>query len=465
MSRIKDKDLTPARIVAELDRYVVGQKDAKRAVAVAIRNRWRRMQLSDDMREEVLPKNILLIGATGVGKTEIARRIANLIDAPFTKVEATKFTEVGYVGRDVEQIVRDLVENAIAVVREKARRRVQRKAEEAAEQRVLDALIADFDPRDVDLDPNKFDSTTSAQPVQYDMAAMRIKLRERLRAGALDDREITIEVREEGQALGSIFGDQTFAQTGIDFSKLMKSMGREPPSSTKSRRTTVKEALETLATDEAERLVEGAGVEQEAIHLVENSGIVFVDEIDKVAGRSQGGSGPDVSREGVQRDLLPLVEGSTVSTRHGPVRTDHILFIGAGAFHVSKPSDLLPELQGRFPIRVRLDDLTEADFVRILREPRNALPKQYEALLSTEKLKLSVTDDGIEEIARVAARANAEHENIGARRLATVIERVLDGVSFDAPQMAGEKVKVDRAYVRERVEDLIEDRDLSKYVL
>jgi ATP-dependent HslUV protease ATP-binding subunit HslU len=453
--------LTPARIVEELDRYVVGQKDAKRAVAVAIRNRWRRMQLSDDMRHEVVPKNILLIGPTGVGKTEIARRIAGLMDAPFTKVEATKFTEVGYVGRDVEQIIRDLVESAIAMVRDKAARGVEGKAREAAERRVLDALVKVWKPGDVDLDPfGVAPKPGEPVPVQ-DMNAVRVRLRERLRSGALDEREVEIEVQDSSQALADIFGNQSFAQTGIDFQGMMSKL--RPPSS-KSRRLSVKEAIATLAAEESESLVDKEDVNAEAIALVENSGIVFLDEIDKVAARG-GGSGPDVSREGVQRDLLPLVEGTTVGTRHGPVKTDHILFIGAGAFHVSKPSDLLPELQGRMPIRVRLDALTEADFVRILSEPRNALTRQYEELMKTEGVTLRFTEDGIAEIARVAAHANQAHENIGARRLSTVIERVLEEVSFAGPDLKGQKIKIDRVYVQQRVAELLADQDLGRFVL
>ena len=453
--------LTPAAIVEALDRYVVGQKDAKRAVAVAIRNRWRRMQLPEDMRQEVQPKNILLIGSTGVGKTEIARRIATLIGAPFTKIEATKYTEVGYVGRDVDSIVRDLVESAITLVGRGEREKVATKARDRAESRVLDVLAADFTPGDPDLDPFGVPPADGAPVTIPDRTAARVKLRERLRSGALDDREIDVDVRDGSQTIGNIFGDQSFAQTGMDLSKMMERLN---PQRTKTRKLTVKDAIETLAAEEAEGLVDDDVIAEDAIRLVENSGIVFLDELDKVAGRT-GGSGPDVSREGVQRDLLPLIEGTTVSTRHGPVKTDHILFIAAGAFHVSKPSDLLPELQGRIPIRVRLDDLTEADFVRILSEPKNALTKQSVALLSTEGIKLRFTDDAVAEIARIAALANAMHENIGARRLGTVMERVLEDVSFDAPNLRGKKIDVDGAYVRERVQDLIEDQDLGRFVL
>ncbi|MFO0933714.1 MAG: ATP-dependent protease ATPase subunit HslU [Planctomycetota bacterium] len=455
-------DLTPARIVAELDRWVVGQAAAKRAVAVAIRNRWRRMRLAADLREEVTPKNILLVGPTGVGKTEIARRIAGLIRAPFVKVEATKYTEVGYVGRDVESIVRDLVEASMALVRAESRVAVEAKARDAAEERVLDALLPGSRPTDPSLDPFGFARaaapTAAAAP---DGAATRARLRERLRAGALDDRDVDVQVEEGGQALGNVFGAPGLEAAGLDLSSLLEKMGSGRK---KTRRMKVPEALNVLVGQEADKLLDRDAVAAEAVRRAEQTGIVFLDEIDKVAGRRTAG-GADVSREGVQRDLLPLVEGTTVATRHGPVRTEHVLFIAAGAFHVSKPSDLMPELQGRFPIRVQLEPLTEADFVRILEEPRNALVKQYAALLGAEDVRLTFTPDGVRELARVAAAANAAHENIGARRLATVLERTVEEIAFDAPSLAGTEVVVDAAFVRRRTAALLADEDLARYVL
>ena len=454
-------ELTPAEIVSALDRHVVGQKRAKRAVAVAIRNRWRRMQLDDDMRAEVLPKNILLIGATGVGKTEIARRIANLIGAPFTKVEATKYTEVGYVGRDVESIIRDLTASAMTLVKASAKKTVETKAADAAEARILDALVNAYKPGDPDLDPLGLGGQNDGDSVT-DLSAVRVKLRQRLQAGALDDREIDIDVQEAASTpLGNIFDNPSFAQTGIDFSKMFEQVAKQNKS---TKRMTVREARRALVDEEAENLVDSSDVESEAVKLVENQGIVFLDEIDKVAG-SDRAQGADVSRQGVQRDLLPLVEGCTVHTRFGPVSTDHILFIAAGAFHVSKPSDLLPELQGRLPIRVRLDKLREEDFVRILKEPKNALTRQYEALMATEGVRIRFAEDGIAEVARVAAAANALHENIGARRLSTIMERVLEEVSFEGSALKGRDIVIDRAYVASRTRDLLEDQDLGQFVL
>ncbi|HVG92991.1 MAG TPA: ATP-dependent protease ATPase subunit HslU [Planctomycetota bacterium] len=453
------QDLTPQRIVEALDRYVVGQAAAKRAVAVAIRNRWRRMRLDPDLREEVMPKNILLIGPTGVGKTEIARRIAGLMRAPFVKVEATKYTEVGYVGRDVESIVRDLLEVSLSMVRAEQRESVRVKAREAAEERVLDALLPGSRPGDPALDP--FGASRGAPPPEASGAeATRVKLRERLRAGALDEREVEVQV-EEAQSLGNVFGASSFEQTGIDFQGLIDKLG---PNRRRTRRAKVPEAMEVLTAQEADKLVDRENLTAEAIRRVEQTGIVFLDELDKVAGR-RAASGPDVSREGVQRDLLPLVEGTTVSTRHGSVRTEHVLFIAAGAFHVSKPSDLMPELQGRFPIRVQLEPLTEADFVRILEEPKNALTRQYAALLATEGVALSFTPDGVREVARVAAEMNASHENIGARRLSTILERVVEEVSFDAPARRGSTVLVNAEFVRRRVASVLADQDLARYVL
>jgi ATP-dependent HslUV protease ATP-binding subunit HslU len=461
MNRIPAAELTPARIVAELDRFVVGQRAAKRAVAVAIRNRWRRLQLAPDWREEVTPKNILLVGPTGVGKTEIARRIAGLVGAPFVKVEATKYTEVGYVGRDVESIVRDLVDSALGMVRAESRRGVEEKARARAEDRVLDALVSSWRPGDPRSERLGFPRTPPG--AMEDVAALRVRLRERLRAGALADEEVEVAVREAAAPGADLFANASFAQTGLDLREVLERLN---PAKRRPRRMKVGEALEVAAAEEAEGLLDKEDLAARAIRLVEESGIVFLDEIDKIATPSGArAGGPEVSREGVQRDLLPLVEGTTVATRHGAVRTEHILFVGAGAFHQTKPTDLMPELQGRFPIRVRLDPLTEADFVRILEEPKNALTKQYEALLKAEGISLTFARDGVEEIARAAARANEQHEDIGARRLGTILERVLEEVSFDAPSMRGISVVVDRDYVRRRVQGLLEDRDLGRFVL
>ena len=430
---------SPREIVSELDRYIIGQKAAKRAVAIALRNRWRRQQLTGQMREEVMPKNILMIGPTGVGKTEISRRLANLAAAPFIKVEATKYTEVGYVGRDVEQIIRDLVEAGIALVRARKRNEVEASAQINAEERVLNALVGD----------------TAAK-------ATRDSFRKKLRDGLLDDKTIEIEVIEAGGGMPS------FEIPGMPGAQMgMLNLGDifgKGSQRTKTKRTTVRQSYEILVQEESDKLLDEDQVVQEAIETAENSGIVFLDEIDKICARSEMRGG-DVSREGVQRDLLPLIEGTTVSTKHGPVKTDHILFIASGAFHISKPSDLLPELQGRLPIRVELRALTEGDFRRILTETEASLIKQYVALMNTEGLTLEFTDDALDAIAAIAAQVNASVENIGARRLLTVMERVLDEVSFTATDRDGETLIIDAAYVEENLGDLARDTDLSKFIL
>jgi ATP-dependent HslUV protease ATP-binding subunit HslU len=431
---------SPREIVSELERFIVGQDDAKRAVAIALRNRWRRQQLDDALKEEVLPKNILMIGPTGCGKTEIARRLAKLAQAPFLKVEATKFTEVGYVGRDVEQIVRDLMEIAIGMVREKMRKDVKAEAEIAAEERVLDALVGESSGRET-----------------------REKFRRMLRAGELDDKEIEIEVADTGGGLPTFeIPGMPGAQMGM--LNLNDIMGKAFGGRTKPRKMSVAESHTVLVAEESDKLLDEESVVSEAIELVEQNGIVFLDEVDKITARSERVGG-DVSREGVQRDLLPLIEGTTVATKHGPVKSDHILFIASGAFHLAKPSDLLPELQGRLPIRVELKALNRDDFARILREPENSLPIQYKALMGTEDVTLDFTDDGIEEIATLAAEINQNVENIGARRLHTVMERLLDEVSFTATDRGGETVVIDQAYVREKVGELAKDSDLSKFIL
>jgi ATP-dependent HslUV protease ATP-binding subunit HslU len=443
------ESLTPRQIVAELDRHVVGQLAAKRAVAVALRNRWRRQQLPPEVAEEILPKNILMIGPTGVGKTEIARRLARLARAPFLKVEASKFTEVGYVGRDCESIVRDLTEAAVAMVRDEMREAVREKARAHAEDRLVQLLVptsAGFGPA----------STHGAE----ELTATREKLREKLRAGALEQREVEVEVEDGSTPSLEMFTPQGVEQVGLNFKDMMPGLfGRR-----QRRKMKISEAREVLEAEEAEKLIDRQQVATEARRRVEQSGIVFLDELDKVAGRERG-QGPDVSREGVQRDLLPIVEGTTVATKHGAVRTDHILFIAAGAFHVARPSDLIPELQGRFPIRVELESLGEADFARILTEPENALTRQYAALLGTEGVRLEFRPDSITELARMAAEINASTENIGARRLATLLERLLEEASFNAPEMDGVELVVDAAFVRSALADLVTDQDLSRYVL
>ncbi|MFS4439501.1 ATP-dependent protease ATPase subunit HslU [Paracoccaceae bacterium GXU_MW_L88] len=432
-------DLTPREIVSELDRFIIGQKDAKRAVAVALRGRWRRRQLDASLRDEVFPKNILMIGPTGVGKTEISRRLAKLAKAPFVKVEATKFTEVGYVGRDVEQIVRDLVESAIVMIRDQMREDVKAQAHEAAETRVLNALTGD-----------------------ESREATREMFRKKLRDGELDDKEIELEVADTSNPMQMLDMPGMGGQMGM--MNLGDMFGKAFGQRTKTRRVKVKDSYELLINEEADKLLDQETVQREALRAVEENGIVFLDEIDKIAA-GEGRRGADVSREGVQRDLLPLIEGTSVATKYGPVRTDHILFIASGAFHVAKPSDLLPELQGRLPIRVELQALTEEDFVRILTETDNALTRQYTALMETEGVNVSFTEDGIAALARIAAEVNGSVENIGARRLYTIVERVFEELGYTAPDRGGEAITVDAAYVEGQLGDLVRDTDTSRYVL
>ncbi len=451
--------LTPREIVAELDKHVVGQKDAKRSVAIALRNRMRRQKLSPELAEEIIPKNILMIGPTGVGKTEIARRLAKLANSPFMKVEASKFTEVGYVGRDVESMIRDLVDVAIDNIREEKLEDVADKAELNAEERLLDILL----PQPA---PSRPEGNTGGLILESNgsgesQSRTREKLRQQLREGKLDDRQVEIEVRERNFPNIEILSNQGVEEMDINIKDMLPNIFGQR---TKKRKMKVNEAFEYLIQEEEQRLIDMDQITRTAIDRVEDSGIIFLDEIDKIAGR-EGGHGPDVSREGVQRDILPIVEGTTVSTRYGMVRTDHILFIAAGAFHVSKPSDLIPELQGRFPIRVELQSLTMDDFIRILTEPKSSLVKQYTALLETEGVKLEFSKEALEEVARFAFRVNEGTENIGARRLHTIMERVLDQISFDAPDKKGEHVKIDADYVRERLSDIVKDQDLSRYIL
>ncbi len=434
-------DYTPRQIVAELDRYIVGQKDAKRAVAVALRNRWRRRQLGENLRDEVTPKNILMIGPTGVGKTEISRRLAKLVGAPFLKVEATKFTEVGYVGRDVDSIIRDLVEVAMQLVRDRRREEVKTRAHEAAENRVIDALVG-----------------------EHAGATTREAFRKKLRTGELDDKEIEIDIKDTGRGGMPFMDIPGMPGSQMGMINLSDMMGKAFGGPTKTKTMRIQDAYEPLIAEESDKLLDDDQLATEALSLVENEGIVFLDEIDKVA-RSSEARGADVSREGVQRDLLPLIEGAVVSTKYGPIRTDHILFVASGAFHVSKPSDLLPELQGRLPIRVELSALTRDDFKRILTETEASLPKQYKALLETEGVTLTFTDDGIERLAEKAAEVNANVENIGARRLSTILERVLEDVSFEASERQGDTVTIDAAFVDQRLEGLAGNADLSKYIL
>jgi ATP-dependent HslUV protease ATP-binding subunit HslU len=455
-------ELTPREIVGELDKYVIGQKNAKRAVAIALRNRTRRQKLPPDLAEEIIPKNIIMIGPTGVGKTEIARRLAKLANSPFLKVEASKFTEVGYVGRDVESMVRDLVEIAIDNVREEKLEDVADKAELNAEERLLDILLPPSPPPRPDPQASAggvvIDGSTA---LAESSSRTREKLRQQLREGKLDDRTVEIDVRERNFPSFEILTNQGVEEMDVNIKDMLPNIFGQR---TKKRKMKVNEAFEYLIQEEEHRLIDMDQVTRIAIDRVENSGIVFLDEIDKIAGR-EGGHGPDVSREGVQRDILPIVEGTTVNTRYGMVRTDHILFIAAGAFHVSKPSDLIPELQGRFPIRVELQSLTMEDFVRILTEPKSSLVKQYTALLETEGVKLEFTKEALDEIAHFAFRVNESTENIGARRLHTIMERVLDELSFEAPEKKGQSVTVDADYVRKMLTDIVKDQDLSRYIL
>jgi len=450
-------ELTPRQIVAELDKHVIGQKEAKRSVAIALRNRMRRQKLPAELAEEILPKNIIMIGPTGVGKTEIARRLARLANSPFIKVEASRFTEVGYVGRDVESMVRDLVEISIDMVREEKIEEVAEKAEQNAEERLLDLLLPPPTPP----------RTDKTQPDNGDAAALeqfkrtREKLRAQLREGKLDDRQVEVETRERNFPAFEVISSQGIEEMDINFKDMLPGLFGQR---SKKRRMPVSEAMDYLIQEEENKLIDMDQVTRTAVERAEQSGIIFLDEIDKIAGRERG-HGPDVSREGVQRDILPIVEGTTVNTRYGMVRTDHILFIAAGAFHVSKPSDLIPELQGRFPIRVELHSLNVEDFVRILKEPKTALVKQYAALLETEGIKLSFTDDALDEIAGFAAKVNDQTENIGARRLHTIMERLLDEISFEGPDLKKKTARIDGAYVKKQLAEIVKDQDLSRYIL
>jgi ATP-dependent HslUV protease ATP-binding subunit HslU len=448
--------LTPAQIVTELDRYIVGQGKAKRAVAIALRNRWRRQSLPPELRDEVAPKNIIMIGPTGVGKTEVARRLARLAQAPFVKVEASKYTEVGYVGRDVESMIRDLMELGVNMVKAELMAQVQDKAERLAEDRLLDLLL----PR------SGAEPFGSASLEQVSPGASRDttleKLRSQLRAGKLDERVLELETQQQAMPMIEVLSGQGMEEMGINLKDMLSNL---MPARTKRRRVPVAEARRLLVQEEAAKLVDMEEVVAQAVRRVENSGIVFLDELDKVAGREGAGRGPDVSREGVQRDLLPIVEGSAVTTKYGVVRTDHVLFIAAGAFHGAKPSDLIPELQGRFPIRVELEPLTREDFVRILTEPRNALVRQYVELLKTERVTLHFLPEAVEALADIATRVNESTENIGARRLYTVMEKLLEDISFDAPDLPGKELTIDAEYVRQRLAEICRDQDLSRYIL
>jgi ATP-dependent HslUV protease ATP-binding subunit HslU len=458
VSTTDGRRLTPRAIVEELDRYIVGQRNAKRAVAVALRNRWRRQQVPEELRDEIAPKNIIMIGPTGVGKTEISRRLAKLAQAPFLKVEASKFTEVGYVGRDVESMIRDLTDLAIKMVKDEEQEKVRLRARELAEERVLDLLLPPVRGAERRIQPVGEPTPGEAEEPT---GATRDKLRRMLRDGTLDDRVVELETTKAAMPMVEVFTPQGMEEMEFHLKDLFSNL---MPKKTKKQRVKIPEALDVLTQEEAGKLVDMETVTREAIRRVEQSGIIFIDEIDKIAGR-EGMVGPDVSRQGVQRDLLPIVEGSTVNTKYGLVRTDHILFIASGAFHMSKPSDLIPEFQGRFPIRVELEPLTRDDFIRILTEPQNALIKQYVALMATEGVRLVFRDDSIAEIAAIAAQVNQTTENIGARRLHTVVERLVESLSFDAPEMGGREVVIDAAYVREKLSEIVKNEDLSRYIL
>ncbi len=456
------KNFTPREIVSELDRYIIGQNDAKRAVAIALRNRWRRLQVSEDLRDEIAPKNIIMIGPTGVGKTEIARRLAKLSGAPFIKVEASKFTEVGYVGKDVESMIRDLTDQTVKMVKEEQSARLRAKAQDVAEEKVLDLLQHTSRRKNSPLGALGGEAEAPGDVAEPD----RDRLRTQLRAGQLDERMIEIEINSQPMQMIEVIAPGGLTGGLEDMGLNLKEMfGNMMPKQKKKRRMKVSEALRFLSNEEVGRLLDMEDITRESVQRVEQSGIVFLDEIDKIAGREGSGHGPDVSREGVQRDILPIVEGSNVTTKYGIVRTDHILFIASGAFHVSKPSDLIPELQGRFPIRVELKSLTKEDFLRILKEPQNSLTKQYTELLKTEGLNFKFTDEALEEIANFSALVNERTENIGARRLHTIMEKVLDEISFTAPEIVNKEVGVDAAYVRDKLSAVVKDVDLSRYIL
>ncbi len=475
---MQNEGLTPREIVGELDRYIIGQREAKRCVAVALRNRYRRKLLSSSMQDEITPKNIIMIGPTGVGKTEIARRMANLVSAPFVKVEATKFTEVGYVGRDVESMIRDLVETSIRIVQNERMQEVDQKAANSAEDRLVEILVPMPKKREKNTNPLGFlfsgsgesddnkESDVESEDTHYQERVRRAEeereiIREKLKRQELEERLVEIEVDDKSSPMLEVFSGQGADEMGINLQDIF---GNLLPSKKKKKKVPVKDARQILKTEEAQKMIDMDAVNNEAIERAEQLGIIFLDEIDKIAGKEYGG-GADVSREGVQRDILPIVEGSTVVTKYGPVQTDHMLFIAAGAFNISQPADLIPELQGRFPIRVELENLSMEDFVRILKEPQNALLKQYTALLQTEGLEIEFTDEGISEISRIATRVNEEMENIGARRLHTIMEKLLEEISFEAPEKKGEKIIIDAPYVENKLQDIVQDKDLSKYIL